>query len=82
MHTFSRAVLRVPLERDRRTQDLRNAPGLSDTPPRRERLIGIEDFADRSDARIVEMAEKAGDRPTGAGEIGRIDFQPGENIVS
>ena len=51
MHTFSRAVLRVPLERERRTQDLRNAPGLSYTAPRRERLIGIEDFADRSDAR-------------------------------
>ena len=53
-------------------QDLRDAPGLRNTGARRVRLFGVEDFADRADARVVEVLDETIEK-TGARQRDRPD---------
>ena len=41
-----------------RAQYFGDAPGLRDAAARRERLLGVEDFADRADARVVQVVRQ------------------------
>src|SRR6185436_6568768 len=76
------AVAFVAAHLDPAAQELGNAPGLSDTPPRGERRLGIEDLADRPDAGLVEMRDKALERLSHAGYVVWINLQPGVHIRS
>src|SRR5262245_11046565 len=69
-------MTRTMCERDPDAQDLGDAPRLSDTTALCERFVGIEDFADRSDASIIQVREEAVERAAGAIDIIRVDLQP------
>src|SRR5215204_1461568 len=58
------------------TQNLRHAPGLRDTAARVEGRDGVEDFADRADARFVQMREEAFEEAARARAVFRVDFEP------
>src|SRR5206468_5685844 len=59
-----------------RAQDFRHAPGLGHTAAWGERLVGIEDFADRPNARIGKMRRKRFQKTPRAGIVVGIDPQP------
>src|SRR3989442_3051107 len=62
-----------------RAQYFSYAPRLSDAAARCEWSLSVEDLADRSDARIVEMRHEALERMARAGDIVRIDLEPRVN---
>src|SRR5437870_370401 len=53
-----------------------DAPCLRDTSAREEGIVGIEDFADRSDAGLGEVRGKAIQEFASAREIIRVNAQP------
>src|SRR5260370_1386936 len=57
-------------------QHFSHAPRLSDAPARREGRFGIEDFADRSDAGLVEVRHEPVERTLRAGQIVGVHLQP------
>src|SRR3954462_12759188 len=74
-----RDTVRLPLNRiqlDARAQHFRNAPRLGDAAAWGEWRFGIEDFADRTDAGVVEMRHEAFERLPRPDRIARIDLQP------
>ena len=55
----------------------RNAPGLSDATARRVGCLGIEDLADRSDARLAHVLAEALEHLRRSGTILGVRTQPG-----
>src|SRR4029453_186650 len=58
-------------------QNFSNTPGLRDAGARRVGLFRIEDFAERADARVIKVIDKAIEKMPGAGTIVGMNFQPG-----
>src|SRR5262249_6495700 len=76
-HFLRRRILpSSSLDRDPRAQHLSDAPRLRDAAAGREWRLRVEHFADRSDARIVEVRQKTLERGARAREIVGIDLQP------
>src|SRR4051794_3077768 len=57
-------------------QDLRDAPSLRDAAARRVWLDGVEDFANRADASLVQVRHEAFEEPTRALAVFRISLEP------
>src|SRR5947209_19121277 len=60
-------------------QDFGDAPRLRDAAARRERLDGVEDLADRADARLVQVRDEAFQKLARARAVFRVDFEPRVN---
>src|SRR6185503_20208813 len=63
-----------------RPEHLRDAPRLGDAAARREGLLGVEDFADRPDARLHLVMLEAGEAFARTGQVARIDPQIGVDV--
>ena len=62
---------------DPRSQHFRHRPRLRDAAARRERLLGVEDLAERSDARLVQVRAEAVEARARARLVVRLHPQPG-----
>src|SRR5437867_6259203 len=71
-----RWLLSAPRELHPHAQYFSDAPRLGDTAARRVRRFRVEDFADRSDARLIQMGHEAVEHALRAGPVVRIDLQP------
>src|SRR5262245_16582933 len=58
-------------------QDLRDAPRLRDASSRRVWIDGVEDLADGTDARLVEVRDEAVEESASAGAVFRVHLEPG-----
>jgi glycogen operon protein len=57
-------------------QQLRHTPGLRYTAPGGVRFFSVEDFADRTDAGIIQMCQDACQELPGLGLLARIQLEP------
>src|SRR5437764_223087 len=57
-------------------QHFRDAPGLGDAAARRERRLGVKDFADRAEARFSEMRLEAVEEMPRHHAIIGVDLEP------
>src|ERR1043165_4195804 len=57
-------------------QNFRDAPSLRYAAARREGLDGVEDFADRADARFVEVWDEAFEKLARTRTVFGVDFEP------
>src|SRR5437868_4910061 len=59
-----------------RPERLGDAPRLRDAPARRVRRLGVEDLADRAEARLAEVRDEAVEAAPRAREVARVELQP------
>src|SRR5581483_12337782 len=63
-------------------QDLGDAPGLGDAAAREKGFLGVEDFADRADARLVEVRGEAIDQPASLAPLRRVELEPRLDVAA
>src|SRR5215208_244597 len=71
--------LTAPLPRrlHQAAQHLGDAPGLGDAAARRERRVGVEDFADRTDPGLGKLGLESGKKTARGVEVFRVRLEPG-----
>src|ERR1700694_54242 len=57
-------------------EHFRHTPGLRDTPPRRERLLSIEDLADRPESCLIQLRDKTREKLARSSPVLGVHPQP------